>query len=284
MLRTHRKGRRTSNTKYTQDFEESNKSNNRNIKLYIIPAVIILMIAGSTVSGILPLQQLNPFYDTKEEYNIKISGLAWDFIEDPVINVLIIPNPNLSGWKDSNIDAVIEAFDEWINCIELFTHEYGYDYLESIRFKIYVSSENIVEKDDYDITVNWTNQIDSKGAAGAAIMLSNSDRRITKATITLPISVIKDEKSYILSDNDLTNIATDEIGHTLGLGHSNFKGDVLHGFYNFPQEEYCHSTLDIYGLSMIYQYLENDLFESPDKSTINLAETGITYHHLQEHI
>lgn len=284
MLKTHRKSKGAYNTNYKQDIEESNEPNKRNIRLYIIPSFLLIVIVVSIITGILPIQQMNPFNDSKEEYNIKISGLAWDFIEDPVINILIIPDPNLAGWRDSNIDDVKKAFNEWINCIELFTHEYGYHYLENIRFEIDVSKDNTLMKDNYDITVNWINQIDSKGAAGAAVMLSDSDKRIIKATITLPISVIKDEKHYILSDTDVTNIATDEIGHSLGLGHSNFKGDVLHGFYDFPQEEYCHSTLDIYGLAIIYQYLDNNLFESPSKSTIQLEETGITYHHLKEHL
>lgn len=280
MLINHKKSECAYNKKHFHGIDELIK---RNIWLYTLPIILIFVITISIITGILPIQQLNPINDSKEEYNIKISGLAWDFIDDPVINILIIPNPNLSGWKDSNIDDVKEAFNDWIYCIQLFTHEYGYHYLENIKFEIDVSKENTVIKDNYDIIVNWINQIDSKGAAGAAVMLSNSDNRITKATITLPISVIKDGKHYILSDIDVTNIATDEIGHSLGLGHSNFKGDVLYGFYDFPQEEYCHSTLDIYGLAIIYQYLNNNLFESPSKSIVQLEEIGITYHHLKEH-
>lgn len=262
--------------------EYSNKSQKKNMWLNAIPIVFLLVFVGFVIIGILPYQQLYPFNDTNHEYNIKIVGLAWDLLDDPVLNVLIVPDPTLSNWKDSNIENAKYGFSEWISCIKRFNLKYGYSHLENIRFEIDVSNKNVLIKENYDIIVNWTNQIDSKGAAGATVVLSTPEKRITKATITLPISVIKEGKDYILSETDLINIITDEIGHALGLGHVDFKNDVLHGYYDFPQEEYCHSTLDIYGLAMVYQYMDNNKFEAPPKSIVYLSETDIPFEYMEE--
>lgn len=255
--------------------------NPRNTRFYVLPSILLLILAGTILSGILPIQQLNPFDDTKEEYKIKISGQAWNFFDDPIIDVLIVPDPNLFGWQDSFVEYVEESFDDWIICIEIFTAEYGYHYLKNIKFNVEVANTNEISTNNYDIIVKWIDQIDEKGAAGAAVVLSNTERRITKATITLPISVIKEEKVYFLSNIDMHNIATDEIGHTLGLGHSSVRDDVLYGYYNFPQAEYCHSTLDIYGLVIIYQYLDDEVFKPPTKLIGFLVESNISYHYMR---
>lgn len=267
--------------KNIQDIEVTNIPQKKNRRLYIIPIFLLLVIVGTIITGLLPIQQLYSS-DDEVDYNIKVSGLAWDLLDDRVLKVLIIPNPNLSGWKDSNVEDAKEGFDEWTICIKLFVQKYGFSYLENIKFEIDVSNENDLTKENYDIIINWTNQIDSKGAAGATVVLSDSEKRITKATITLPISVIKEGEKYVLSSTDIINIITDEIGHSFGLGHTNVKEDVLYGYYDFPQIEYCHSTLDVYGLAMVYQYMGNNSFEPLSKSTISLLETDIPFLYIRE--
>ncbi|MEE9585587.1 MAG: hypothetical protein V3W09_01655, partial [Nitrososphaerales archaeon] len=219
-----------------------------------------------------------------EDYTIELSGYAWNLLEDPVIDVLIIPNPSLLGWRDYFPQDARQTFRDWIICTQLFVSEHGYSYLSKVRFNVYIEGVDGSADDEHDIIVNWVDKFDYSDAAGRAVVLSNSDREITQASITIPISVIQDGETYFLTDEDTRNIMADEIGHALGLGHSNFKEEALYGLFDFPHEIICHSSLNMYGLAEVYKYVSTGEFEPPDKSTISLRGTGIPYHPMRNSV
>ncbi len=258
---------------------DNKKSNKR---IFAILSIVTLLILGTLFTSILPVQSLLLKDANQKEPTLEISGYAWNLLKKPVIKVLIIPNPNLAGWRDAYSQDVIQAFRDWEICIQIFVSKHNYSYLRDIRFAVYLAGVDGSVGGDYDITVKWVERLDSEGAAGGSIVLSNADKEIVKASITLPINVVRDGAVYSLSGDDLQNIVADEIGHSLGLGHSDFKGDVLYGFYDFPREVSCHSSLDVYGLAMVYKYIPTGKFEPPAKSALGLQETGILYHYIRE--
>jgi len=53
-----------------------------------------------------------------------------------------------------------------------------------------------------------------------------------------------------LNEVDLQNVALHELGHSLGLGHSNHTGDLMYGTYSIGTTPESISTLDVYGVPL----------------------------------
>lgn len=251
----------------------------KSIRLFALPSITIFIAVGISLTGILPLNWLQSDL-AEDERTIEVSGRVWNFLRNPVIEVLIVPNPSLPGWRDSYVEDVRSTIIDWMNCIRRFVYRHGYTYLEKINFAVYVAGVDDEADHGYDVTVRWITHFDPQGAAGATVALSNAEMEITNISITLAIDVIKDGKLYRMSDEDMSNVMADEIGHALGLGHSNYKEDVMYGAYHFPRDIICHSTLDVYALALAYRYISTGVFEAPPKSTVTLNGTGIPYSYL----
>jgi len=251
-----------------------------NKRIFGIFFTAILLLSG-TLFSTQPVQSLLHVNDASNERTIDLEGFAWDITKNPVITVLIIPNPDLPGWRNDYVEDVKQAFKDWTICTAIFTAEHGYTYLNKIRFDIHVAEANDTANGNYNITVKWVARIDSRGAAGGTVVLSNPNGEITKVSITIPITVDKNGQIITLADDDVRNIMADEIGHSLGLGHSNYPEDADYGFYDIPSKVICHSSLDLIGLATVYEYLGQGEFQPPAKSTVSLQGTGITYHYMR---
>ncbi|MFQ6134924.1 MAG: hypothetical protein ACE5KU_03805, partial [Nitrososphaerales archaeon] len=60
-----------------------------NIRIFALPLIVVLIIFGTFLTGIPPLQSLLLGGNVQEEYTIKVSGYAWNLLDEPVIDVLI---------------------------------------------------------------------------------------------------------------------------------------------------------------------------------------------------
>jgi hypothetical protein len=55
----------------------------------------------------------------------------------------------------------------------------------------------------------------------------------------------------------MQNIALHELGHSLGLGHSNYTGDVMYPAYTLLGPADSISTLDVYGVATVFAWMLN---------------------------
>ena len=107
----------------------------------------------------------------------------------------------------------------------------------------------------FDIYVNWTesplsNTTDEVGLTSTTD-LANA---IINCTINLAAHTSHGDA---LSDGDRQNIALHELGHSLGLGHSNYTGDVMYPAYTLLGSADSISTLDIYGVATVFAWMLN---------------------------
>jgi hypothetical protein len=80
----------------------------------------------------------------------------------------------------------------------------------------------------------------------------------------------------------MQNVALHELGHSLGLGHSNYTGDLMYALYTMGSPAEDVSTLDVYGVATVFAWKTNTSTFYPVNSLINqvILPTDITYQFL----
>jgi hypothetical protein len=104
-------------------------------------------------------------------------------------------------------------------------------------------------------------------------------RIIIKSTIDLASETLQ---GYVLNEVDMQNIAVHELGHSLGLRHSNYTEDIMYPRYTLNPLNQVQglSTLDLYGVSTVFQWMSTSSNPySPQKSSVTLP-SSITYRYL----
>lgn len=239
---------------------------------------IALGLMGGSVSLLRPAWPPGP----GEDGELELQGVAWDLTDKSSLSILIVPNPGLQGWRDSYLSAAHHAITEWMECIESFQARYGYAYLQRLRFEPYILGLNETANSAYDITISWASSLGEKDVFGRTSTIADSRGRLQHAAIVLSLSASVGGVTYWLNEVDMQNVVGDELGHALGIGHSNIRGDLMYRSFSFLKEAVCHSTLDIYGLAMVYEYLATGSFLTPTKLVVTLEGTGIVYGPLRD--
>jgi predicted Zn-dependent protease len=141
---------------------------------------------------------------------------------------------NVADLRSKVEDAVRTGIEEW-NTVQSV-----YDLRET-------------RDNDADITISLYDKIIPKFVLGAThVDCASAENGIQKATIVLGLRG--------LSITGVKNVAAHEMGHALGLGHSNTKTDLV--YFSFDDKErksvFCPSNLDVKALSA-----ESTPYEAP---------------------
>ena len=187
---------------------------------------------------------------------LEIQGITWNHAN---LDILIIKPDNQSWWNPLFLNSTIRAIGQWNDAITYFSSNFSlYSYLSSVKLNWAVSD---VAEDGFDIYLNWTQSplantyneigLETSTSEGNVILSSN----ISLATET--------SHGNPLTTTDMQNIALHELGHSLGLGHSNHTDDVMYPDYTLLSPPILISTLDVYGVSTIFAWLQNTFNFNP---------------------
>lgn len=202
----------------------------------------------------------------QSQYYVELKGLTWDHT---VLRTLIVPQVAESWWSPSYLNATLEAVDEWNHAIQGFSSQNAsLSYLAELGFRWEIG-DSMAEL-GYDIYLFWTRRHEGTELGTSTATYLHS-RIITKDVICLAVETFE---GLGLSETDVSNVALHELGHALGLGHSNKPKDVMAPSYELGGQRLALSNLDLYGVSESFRWVSTGARGLPPQvSYVSLAES-----------
>jgi predicted Zn-dependent protease len=211
------------------------------------------------------------------QYSLNLQRITWN---RSTISVLLTPPNNESWWTPPYLNATLRAISAWNQAILDFASNYtDYAYLSKLRMTPTIA---YTVDSGFNVYISWTETLPS---AANEIGYTNTSYTvpygiIRKSTIYLASETLQ---GYVLNEVDMQNLALHEMGHSLGLNHSNFTDDIMYPrlTMNPLNQVQGLSTLDLYGVSTVFQWMSNSSNHpySPQQSSVTLP-SNITYRYL----
>jgi len=226
-----------------------------------------LVLAGSFVSGNSVQGQ------SQNAYSLHLQGFVWSH---STLNALVVTADNESWWEPSFLNTSLRAIGQWNEAIATFASNYSdYSYLSSLKIQPTVST---TIQTGYDIYVSWNESpfSNTTDVVGLSQISANYQKTITNCTVKLAAHTHHGET---LNEGDMQNVALHEIGHSLGLEHSNYTGDLMYTLYTMGSPAQEVSTLDVYGVATVFAWETNTSSVYPVNSLVNkvILPASITY-------
>lgn len=221
-----------------------------------------MKILFPTAFLILLLTLTPPVLGQQDTYIIELNQSTW---AKSTLNVLIIQNLTAEWWQPFFPNMTASAVEQWNDAFTYFADAYPqYSYLADLRLTTAVSDTSLP---GYDIYIYFSPDVLISGvdALGESLVESYSNRTIRAATITISAkSEVIDITREIYRDT-----TTHELGHALGLGHSNKSDDLMYPYQDIIASNYAISTLELYGVALLFQWMTGETpRELPTETTL----------------
>ena len=212
---------------------------------------------------------------SQDKYSLQLQGFVWS---SSTLNALVVTADNESWWDPAFLNTSLRAIGQWNEAITTFASNYSdYSYLSSLNIQPTVSNST---QPGYDIYVSWHESpfSNTTDVVGLSQISANYQKTITNCTVNLATHTLHGDT---LNEGDMQNVALHELGHSLGLGHSNYTGDLMYTRYTMGSPAEDVSTLDVYGVATIFAW-EKDSSTFFPNNLVNkvVLPTGVTYQFL----
>jgi hypothetical protein len=212
---------------------------------------------------------------SSDKYSLQLQGFVWNH---STLNVLVVTADNESWWNPAYLNITLRAIGQWNDAIAAFASNHSdFSYLSSLRIQSTVSNESQL---GFDMYVNWTESSLSNKTdeVGLSQIFPNYRSTVINSTITLAGHT---NHGGPLNGVDMQNVALHELGHSLGLGHSNYTGDLMYSTYTMGSSGEAVSTLDVYGVATLFAWELNTTSFYPVNDWLNvnsvILPSDITY-------
>lgn len=195
------------------------------------------------LSAIIPLQATAQ----QDTPSIDIGQSTWNKL---TLNVLVTLNENESWWQPYFPNMTVLAVQQWNDAFSFFANNYPqYSYLSGLQLTTTLSNTSQPGYDIY-IVFNPNVLISGTDALGDTLVESYRNGTIKYANITISAK----SQAVDLTRQDYRDTTTHELGHALGLGHSNYTNDLMYPYQDIVASKYAISTLDLYGVGLLFHW------------------------------
>jgi hypothetical protein len=173
---------------------------------------------------------------------------------------------NESWWDPVDLNTALRAIGQWNDAIDAFALNHtDFSYLSTLRIQPTVSNETLP---GFDIYINWTESpLGGADEVGLTQLFPNYEGTITNCTVIFAAHTYHGDS---LNEGDMQNVALHELGHSLGLGHSNYTGDVMYAYYTLGGSPKEVSTLDVYGVATLFAWEQNSTVFLPENDWLKV--------------
>lgn len=217
--------------------------------------LITLFSVGSIIN--------NSAANSQETYVLHLQGYTWSH---STLSALVVTAYNESWWSPNYLNDSLRAIGQWNEALRGFAENYSeYSYMLNMFIRPQVANET---QPNYDLYINWskTSLSNSTDEIGLATTFVAADNTVRNCQVVL---ASRTTYGNTLSDVDMQNIVLHELGHALGLGHSNYTGDMMYPVYSLGGLPQGISTLDAYGVATVFAWMTHTQRFYPVASWLN---------------
>lgn len=184
---------------------------------------------------------------------------------------------DMNEWSLPSYAAdVRESIDAWIKAIWNYSQTFNDTTLTTVSYVFYVSNVNSTSK--YDVFITFTSEEISppSNTVGLTTYRFNDVTHLPVPPITINLTTY----SHTATDLFIGNVAMHEFGHALGLGHASSQstsdGPELMYYISVRNKAVYPSTLDVYGLTVLYKGSYNQAVQlPPDMPYVTLHDGNV---------
>ncbi len=171
-----------------------------------------------------------------ETYSINTLGGTWD-------HTTITVKVEDSSLAVDYSSVVVKAVEDWNSTLQAFTSKYSdYSYLSNIYLKL-TDSENA------DVKVVFTDEGMFRIGGETHVSYKPNTNIFSNITVTVRVSPRYTEDVVYM-------VTLHELGHALGLGHTDVAEDLMYPILNrWALRDSGLSTLDLYGVAQIFAWI-----------------------------